>query len=185
MASVSQSVNEKHDKRSLTCTRFLVVVLTAFEALQSITQPSNSSFDVFSACHECIIPLQPHSYSVKYYFHFTENKIEQFQRNELYFKSSSYRSSPDKYRGLYSTVSNKWLNVCGSTLNASKCYKMGTSLVINTLLSQCRGPGFNTWSRNQIPHDTTKSLHARTKKKKKKKNRYHLLQLICIFFLNW
>ena len=79
---------KKEVKLSLTFSRFSVVVLTAFEALQSTSQQSSSSSDVFSACHECIIPLQPHSYSVKY-FYFTENKIEQFQRNELYFKSGS------------------------------------------------------------------------------------------------
>ena len=37
----------------------------------------------------------------------------------------------------------------------SKCY-CGTSLVVPwlTLCSQCRGLGFDPWSRNQIPHAT-------------------------------
>ena len=40
-----------------------------------------------------------------------------------------------------------------------------------TSCSQCRGPGFNPWSGNQIPHATTKSSHAATEKKKKKRSR--------------
>ena len=32
--------------------------------------------------------------------------------------------------------------------------------VVKTLHSQCRGPGFNPWSGNQIPHAATKIPHA-------------------------
>ena len=35
--------------------------------------------------------------------------------------------------------------------------------VAKILSSQCRGPGFDPWSGNEIPHATTKSLHAMTK----------------------
>ena len=35
--------------------------------------------------------------------------------------------------------------------------------VVKTPHSQCRGPGFNPWSGNWIPHATTKSPHAATK----------------------
>ena len=34
--------------------------------------------------------------------------------------------------------------------------------VAKTLCPQCRGPGFNTWLGNQIPHATTKSSNAST-----------------------
>ena len=39
------------------------------------------------------------------------------------------------------------------------------SLVVQWLRlhPQCRGPGFNPWSGNWIPHATTKKLHAATK----------------------
>ena len=30
--------------------------------------------------------------------------------------------------------------------------------VVKTLYSQCRGPGFNPWSGNYVPHTTTKDL---------------------------
>ena len=33
--------------------------------------------------------------------------------------------------------------------------------VAKTPCSQCRGPRFNPWSENQIPHVTTKGLHAK------------------------
>ena len=42
---------------------------------------------------------------------------------------------------------------------------------------QCRGPRFDLWSRNKIPHATTSSLHATTKKKKKKQTKPCMLQL--------
>jgi len=32
-----------------------------------------------------------------------------------------------------------------------------------TPCSQCRGPRFNPWSGNEIPHAATKNLHASTK----------------------
>ena len=32
-----------------------------------------------------------------------------------------------------------------------------------TVNSQCRGPGFDPWSGNQIPHATTKGSHAAVK----------------------
>ena len=35
--------------------------------------------------------------------------------------------------------------------------------VSKALCSQCRGPGFNPWSGNYIPHAATKSSHATTK----------------------
>ena len=35
--------------------------------------------------------------------------------------------------------------------------------VAKTLSSQCRGPGFDPWSENWIPHATAKSLHTATK----------------------
>ena len=35
--------------------------------------------------------------------------------------------------------------------------------VAKTLCSQCRGPRFNPWSGNWIPHAATKNLHATTK----------------------
>ena len=40
----------------------------------------------------------------------------------------------------------------------------GTSLVVQRLRlhTQCRGPGFNPWSGNQIPHATMKTWHAAT-----------------------
>ena len=44
------------------------------------------------------------------------------------------------------------------------------STVAKTLGSQCKGPGFNPWSGNQIPHAATKSSHAALKK------RSHMLQ---------
>ena len=36
-------------------------------------------------------------------------------------------------------------------------------LVAKSLHTQCRGPGFDPWSRNWFPHVTTKSLHATAK----------------------
>ena len=35
--------------------------------------------------------------------------------------------------------------------------------VAETLCSQCRGPGFEPWSGNQMPHATTKGSHATIK----------------------
>ena len=36
-------------------------------------------------------------------------------------------------------------------------------LVAKTPYSQCRGPGFNLWSGNSIPHATINSSHTATK----------------------
>ena len=55
-------------------------------------------------------------------------------------------------------------NIRISFLSKAKDYPGG--LVAKTLCSQCRGPGFDPWSGNQIPHVTTK-----------RKKRSHMLQL--------
>ena len=41
--------------------------------------------------------------------------------------------------------------------------------VVETLSFRLRGPGFGSWSGNQIPHATTKSLHPAT-------GRFHMPQ---------
>ena len=40
---------------------------------------------------------------------------------------------------------------------------LATGPVAKTLHSQCRAPGFDPWTGNQIPHAANKGSHAKTK----------------------
>ena len=49
--------------------------------------------------------------------------------------------------------------------------------VAEGLCSQCSGPRFDPWSGNQVPHATTKSLHAVTERSHMPQQRSYVLQL--------
>ena len=51
--------------------------------------------------------------------------------------------------------------VCGLKEHTFRDFPGGP--VAKTLHSQCRGPRFDPWSGNNIPHATSKGLHAATK----------------------
>ena len=56
------------------------------------------------------------------------------------------------------------------------CWDFPGGPVAKTPCSRCRGPRFDPWSENYIPHAATKSSHAATKDPKCHNQRSHMLQ---------